>query len=182
MLYLNMKHTYFINSRIRLRAMEPEDLELIYEMENDPQDWDVSNFTVPYSRYVMKQYLENSQCDVFADKQLRMIIVRLEDGAAIGTIDICEFSPMHSRGEVGIVVRREFRGAGYAKDALTLLCEYAFDFLRMRQLVVHIATDNEASMRLFTSCGFVQCGLLKDWLFVEGSFKDAALLQRLRTD
>ena len=37
-----MKHTYFINDRIRLRAMEPEDLELICEMENDPQQWDIS--------------------------------------------------------------------------------------------------------------------------------------------
>ena len=67
-------------------------------------------------------------------------------------------------------------------DALTLLCDYAFDFLRMKQLVVHIATDNEASMRLFTSCGFVQCGLLKDWLCVEGYFKDVALLQCIRVD
>lgn len=175
-----MKHTYFINDRIRLRAMEPEDLELICEMENDPQQWDISNFNVPYSRYVMKQYMENSQCDVFADKQLRMMIVRLEDGVAVGTIDICDFSPMHSHGEVGIMIRKEFRGSGYAKDALTLLCEYAFDFLYLRQLVAHIATDNEASLKLFGSCGFVQCGLLKDWLFVEGTFKDVALLQCLR--
>ncbi|MEY8723527.1 GNAT family N-acetyltransferase [Bacteroides stercorirosoris] len=177
-----MKHSYFISDRIRLRAMEPEDLELIYEMENDPQQWDISNFTVPYSRYVMKQYLESSQCDMFADKQLRMIIVRLEDGMPIGTIDITDFAPMHSRGEVGIVLRKEFRGSGYAKEALTLLCDYAFDFLRLRQLIVHVATDNEASMRLFTSCGFVQCGLLKDWLFVEGCFKDVALMQCLRAD
>ena len=61
-------------------------------MENDPQQWDISNFTVPYSRYVMKQYMENSQCDMFADKQLRMMIVRLEDGLTIGTIDITDFS------------------------------------------------------------------------------------------
>ena len=78
-----MKHIYFVNERIRLRAMEPEDLELICEMENDPQQWDISNFTVPYSRYVMKQYMENSQCDMFSDKQLRMMVVRLEDHATI---------------------------------------------------------------------------------------------------
>lgn len=175
-----MKHTYFINDRIRLRAMEPEDLELICEMENDPEQWDISNFTVPYSRYALKQYMENSECDVFADRQLRMMIIRLEDGEALGTIDICDFSPLHARGEVGIMVRKEFRGSGYAKDALKLLCEYAFGFLYLRQLVAHIAADNEASMRLFTSSGFVQCGLLKDWLFVEGKYKDVALLQRLR--
>ena len=107
-----MKHNYFISDHVRLRAMEPEDLELIYEMENDPQEWDISNFTVPYSRYVMKQYLQDSQCDMFADKQLRLIIVRLEDGRPIGTIDVTDFVPMHSRGEVGIVLRKEFRGKG----------------------------------------------------------------------
>lgn len=177
-----MKHNYFISDHVRLRAMEPEDLELIYEMENDPQEWDISNFTVPYSRYVMKQYLQDSQCDMFADKQLRLIIVRLEDGRPIGTIDVTDFVPMHSRGEVGIVLRKEFRGKGYAKEALTLLCDYVFDFLRLRQLIAHIATDNEASLRLFASCGFVQCGVLKDWLCVEGHFKDVALLQRIRTE
>ena len=41
-----MKHIYFVNERIRLRAMEPEDLELICEMENDPQQWDISKFTL----------------------------------------------------------------------------------------------------------------------------------------
>lgn len=174
-----MKHTYFVNGRIRLRAMEPEDLELICEMENDPGEWDISNFTVPYSRYVMKQYMESSQCDMFADKQLRLMVVRLEDNATVGTVDITDFSPLHARGEVGIVIRKEYRGAGYGKDAV-LLCEYAFDFLRMRQLFVHIAVDNEASMRLFTSCGFVSCGVLKDWLCVEGHFKDVALLQCVR--
>lgn len=175
-----MKHSYFKNDCVRLRAMEPEDLELICELENDPQQWDISNFTVPYSRYVIKQYMESSQCDMFADKQLRMIIVRLEDGITIGTIDITDFAPLHARGEVGIVIRKEYRGAGYAKDALILLCEYAFGFLHLKQLVVHVATDNEASIRLFTSCGFVQCGLLKEWLFVEGNFKDVALLQCIR--
>ena len=130
-----MKHTYFINDRIRLRAMEPEDLELICEMENDPQQWDISNFTVPYSRYVMKQYMENSQCDMFADKQLRLMIVRKSDQCILGTIDITDFVPLHSRGEVGIAVHKDYRQQGYATDALKLICEYAFDFLSLSQLL-----------------------------------------------
>ena len=107
------------------------------------------------------------------------MIVRLEDGLTIGTVDITDFSPMHARGEVGIVIRKEFRGAGYAKDALTLLCEYAFDFLSLSQLYAHVTTDNDVCVKLFTSCGFVQCGLLKNWLQVEGCYKDALLLQCL---
>ena len=71
-----MNKSYFCSERVRLRAMEPEDLEVMYAMENDSQTWDVTNFTVPYSRFVLKQYIENSECDMFADRQLRMMIVR----------------------------------------------------------------------------------------------------------
>lgn len=114
---------------LHLRAMEPEDLEIMYAMENDPRTWDVTNFNVPYSKFVLRQYIENSQCDMFADRQLRMMIERREDAAVVGTIDITDFAPLHSRGEVGIAVRKEYQGNGYAKEALKLLCDYAFGFL-----------------------------------------------------
>lgn len=52
-----MNKSYFCSERVRLRAMEPEDLEVMYAMENDSQTWDVTNFTVPYSRFVLKQYI-----------------------------------------------------------------------------------------------------------------------------
>lgn len=175
-----MNKSYFSSERIRLRAMEPEDLEVMYAMENDPKTWDVTNFNVPYSKFVLKQYIENSQCDMFADRQLRMMIVRHEDDAVVGTIDITDFVPMHARGEIGIAVRQEHQGNGYGKEALDLLCDYAFGFLHLKQLTAHIATDNGASMHLFESCGFVKCGILKEWWCVGGRFKDVALLQRLR--
>ena len=97
-----MKQSYLINDRIYLRAVEPEDIDVMYEMENDPSMWDISSFTVPYSRYVLRQYIEGSQSDMFADKQLRLMIIRREDNRTIGTIDITEFVPCHSRGAVGI--------------------------------------------------------------------------------
>lgn len=61
-----MNKSYFCNERVRLRAMEPEDLEVMYAMENDSQTWDVTNFTVPYSRFVLKQYIETHPCAMAA--------------------------------------------------------------------------------------------------------------------
>lgn len=138
-----MKQSFLNNDRIYLRAVEPEDLDVMYEMENDPSMWDISNFTVPYSRYVLRQYIEGSQCDVFADKQLRLMIISRSDHRVLGTIDITDFVPLHARGEVGIAVSKADRQQGYASDALRLLCEYAFDFLSLTQLYAHVATDNE---------------------------------------
>ena len=175
-----MSRRFFTGMQVRLRAMEPEDLEVLYQMENDPSTWDVSNFSVPYSKYALKQYIENSQCDMFADKQLRLMIVRCSDGEVVGTVDVTDFAPMHSRGEVGIAVRKSFRENGYAREALNLLCDYLFGFLFVHQLTAHVAVDNEASRHLFASAGFVECGRLKEWWFADGCFKDVLLLQRLR--
>lgn len=172
-----MERTFLMNDRLYLRAVEPEDLDLMYEMENDPSMWDISSFTVPYSRYVLKQYIESSRSDMYADKQLRLMVVRREDKRTLGTVDITDFVPLHSRGAVGIAIHKDYRRQGYASDALGLLCEYAFGFLFVHQLYAHIAADNEASRRLFSSCGFTQYGLLKDWILTGEGYKDAILMQ-----
>lgn len=174
-----MNTSFLINDRIYLRAVEPEDLNIMYEMENDPEMWDISSFTVPYSRYVLKQYIEGSQSDMFADKQLRLMIVCRQDERTLGTIDITDFVPLHSRGAVGIALHKDYRGEGYAKEALGLLCEYAFNFLSIRQLYAFISRDNESSLRVFSACGFEQTGLLKSWLQVDNQYKDAVLMQCL---
>lgn len=171
--------TYFCGENVRLRAVEPEDLEVLYSMENDPASWDVSNFSVPYSRYVLRQYIAESACDIYADRQLRMMIVRQTDGEVVGTIDLTDFAPMHQRGEIGIAVRQEFRRHGYAKEALLLFCDYAFGFLHLQQLTAHVACRNEASLQLFRSCGFASCGVLRRWWRVEGELLDVCLMQSL---
>lgn len=177
-----MKQSFLTNDRIYLRAVEPEDLDVMYEMENDPAMWDISCFTVPYSRYTLKQYIENSQCDMFADKQLRLMIVRSRDNCTLGTIDITDFVPLHRRGEVGIAINQCYRGEGYATDALNLLCEYAFGFLSMKQLCAHVAVSNKVCLKLFKSSGFKECGVLRDWLCVQGQYQDAVLLQCIREE
>lgn len=175
-----MEKSYLSNELIYLRAVEPEDLDILYRMENNPSFWDISSFTVPYSRYVLKQYIEHSANDMFADKQLRLMIVRRADHVVVGTIDVTDFIPLYSRGAVGIAVMKEYQRKGYGKLALNLLCDYVFGFLRLKQLYAHIPADNESSIALFTSCGFIPCGLLKDWLNVDGVFKDAVVMQLIK--
>jgi diamine N-acetyltransferase len=174
-----MKQTLLSDSRIRLRAPEPEDLALMYETENDTSLWEFGSLTSPYSRFALKQYIENTQNDLFADKQVRLMIERKEDGTVIGVIDLYDFVPVHFHAAVGIVILSPFRQKGYATGALKLLCHYASSFLHLKQLYAHIAIDNQACLQLFSSCNFVQCGLLKGWLQGEASYKDAIMVQRI---
>ena len=66
------------------------------------------------------------------------------------------------------------------QEALKLICDYAFGFLYLKQLIVHVTSDNEKSIRLFKSCGFKQCGLLREWWCVGGRYKDVILMQYIR--
>lgn len=174
-----MERVFFQGSRLCLRAVEPEDLDFMYMVENDADNWEVTDFTSPYSRFALRQYIENSQCDIYVDRQLRLMVAERVTGHTVGIVDISDFSPLHARGEVGILVARAYRGLGYGREALTLLCDYAFGFLAFHQLVARIPVDNEASLRLFRSCGFVACGLLKEWWHAGDTFKDVVMLQRL---
>lgn len=141
--------------------------------------WDVSSFSTPYSKYVLKQYIVDNKYDVFADQQLRLVIELNENKKAIGTVDITDLSIQHLRGMIGIAVLREYRQKGIGKRALTLLCEYALNFLHFHQVYAYIATDNEASLSLFQSCGFQQTGIMKEWLHIGDTWIDVALMQKI---
>ncbi|MDH7448243.1 GNAT family N-acetyltransferase [Aquimarina sp. 2201CG14-23] len=170
MLTLKGEHIY-------LRALEPEDLDFVYVIENDESIWEMSTTQTPYSRFLIKQYLENAHQDIYEAKQLRLVICA-NDGAALGLIDLFDFNPIHNRVGVGILIaEKESRGKGYGKEALKLIINYGKTHLRLHQLYANIAEDNFASVKLFEGQGFQKIGIKKEWNLVAGKYKDELLYQ-----
>ena len=162
---------------VRLRAMEPEDLDFLYAMENDKEVWDVGCTNVPYSRYVLHDYIANASNDIYADGQVRMV---MEDrsGNRVGLVDVFNFDASNRRAEVSVVVMAEYRGRGLARDAVRQVCHYALRTLHLHQLYAIIATDNMASQQLFSETGFTGRNVLKEWLFDGMTYKDAIVMQK----
>lgn len=163
---------------IQLRALEPSDLDFLYALENDESVWEVSNTTTPYSRAILKDYLDNAHRDIYEVKQLRLVITISEALRQIGFIDLFDFDPRHHRLGVGIILFSEAdRGKGYAADALGLIHEYAVKHLQVHQLYANITADNARSIQLFEKAGFTRSGVKKDWVFSEGKYKDEYFYQ-----
>ena len=163
---------------IKLRALEPEDLELLYEWENNDSNWLISNTISPFSKYILKRYLENSHKNIYETGQLRLMIDHIPDKITIGTIDIFDFDPFHNRAGLGILIADEaYRRKGYASMALTCLIEYCFKTLRLHQLYCNILANNCESMDLFKKQGFVQTGQKKDWIKTSDSYFDEYFFQ-----
>lgn len=161
---------------VYLRALEPEDLEFIYAIENDESIWEISNTQTPYSKFIIKQYLENAHKDIFEVKQLRLVISS-NDNESLGLIDIFDFDFKNKRAGIGILIKSDNRYQGYGFEALKLLVSYSFKTLGLHQLYCNISEGNEASMSLFKKQGFVNVGLKKDWNFNNNEYKDEYLFQ-----
>jgi len=163
---------------IYIRALEPNDLEFIYAIENNEQIWEVSNTQTPYSRFLVRQYLENAHQDIYEAKQLRLAICQDRDFPALGLIDLFDFDPKNNRAGVGIVIQSiENRKQNIGSEALGLLIKYAFFHLNLHQLYANIGIENKASIALFTKFGFKKIGIKKDWNLINGSYKDEVLFQ-----
>jgi diamine N-acetyltransferase len=147
-----------------LRALEPDDLEFLFALENDPDLWAVSDvLPAPISRHALREYLRHSAASLAGAGQMRLIISD-EAGVAVGTLDLYEYSALHQRAGVGITIIKSERQRGYAQQALAQLLPYAREALRLHQLYCTIAEDNEPSIRLFRKLGFREVGVRRDWL------------------
>ena len=165
--------------KITLRALEQEDIELLYRWENDLEIWEVSNTKVPFSKYILAQYLKESAKDIYTLKQLRLVIQN-ENMNPVGAVDLFDFEPYHLRAGVGILIHNKGdRQKGYASDALMALSDYALNVLGLKQLYANISNDNQSSIQLFEKAGFKQTGLKKDWLKTPTGWKDEIMYQKI---
>ena len=155
---------YLTGKQIELRAVEPEDLDALYRWENDSSLWIYGSTVSPFSRYLLKQYIESYTADITRDKQLRLIIMRKESRQVIGAIDCFDYDITNRKAAIGLLIDPDHKRQGFGRDALETFIEYAFRFLHLHQLYVHIPVCNTASIALFRTCGFHESTRLKDWI------------------
>lgn len=167
------------NNLVTLRAPEPEDVDFLFLLENDPDVAECSSTTAPMSRQQLWTYIQNYNADIFATGELRLVVVENGTEKAVGAVDLTGFSARHRHAEVGIAIDEDARGRGLGKAALSLLCDYAHQTLGIHALIALVAEDNKASRAVFAACGFSGCGRLRSWARRGNSYIDAQIYQRL---
>jgi len=168
------------DGEIKLRALEPDDVELLYRWENDASVWRVSNTHEPVSKYMLANYIKSSDRDFWESKELRLIIETIE-GSTVGTVELFDFDPFHLRAGLGIIIfDKEDRRKGLAAKVLELIMSYAFNEFGIFQLYANIAESNSASIELFSKLGFSQTGNKTNWLRLPGvGWENELLFQKV---
>lgn len=159
--------------------MEPEDIDLIYGWENDPEIWIYGAAHQPFSRYELQRFIEeSSNCDIYSSHQLRLMA---DDNAigCVGCVDLYDFDPFHHRAGVGLLTDRKIRHQGYATAMLNEVEAFSKEHLQLHQLWCDIAENNIVSIRLFEKCGFTLCGTKKDWIWNGNGWFSALTMQKI---
>ena len=163
----------------RLRALEPEDLDAMYGWENDTDVWRASGTVAPFSRHVLSRLIDEQQFDIYATRQMRLVIEDKASEEVVGAVDLFEFDPQNRRAGVGIIITPPHRRAGLAMDALMTVERYTHEYLHMHQLWCSVAADNKASLRLFEKAGYEECGRRREWILSADGATDEVLMQKI---
>ena len=163
--------------KVHLRAVEPSDLPLLYEWENDVDNWEVSHTMEPYSKALLEKFIETSAQGLYGNRQQRLMVVADSTGETVGAIDIFDFDPQNRRAGIGLLIDQKHRNNGYGFEAVELVKKYLFETVGLHQIYCNIMTNNSFGLKLFQKAGFEICGLKKDWVRTKNKWTDEYTLQ-----
>ena len=138
------------SDKILLRPLQLSDLDFLFEIENNKENWKYGAENKQYTKEELTNYIANAKQDISNAGQFRFVIDF--ENTPIGFIDLFDYTT-NSAG-VGVIIAKNYRRRGFAKEALHLLSNYSFKTLNFKKLDCNIEKDNLASIKLFTSCGF----------------------------
>ena len=171
---------FLFSQKISLRALEPSDVELLYQWENDPEIWQMSQTLTPFSKYTLKQFVDSAQEDIFKVKQVRFMINLLHTKQTIGILDVFDIDFLNSRAGIGIIIDKNHRNQDLGTDAVLLATNYLFNTLHLHQIYCNVVCNNEVSLKLFEKCGFSVIGTKRDWVKTQNGFEDVIMLQKIK--
>ena len=166
--------------KVHLRAVEPTDLPLLYEWENDVDNWEISHTMEPYSKALLEKFIETSAQGLYGNRQQRLMIVENSTSETIGAIDIFDFDPQNRRAGIGILIDKKHRHNGFGLEAVELTIKYLYETVGLHQIYCNILIDNDYSLRLFQKAGFEICGKKKEWILTKNGWADEYFLQIIK--
>lgn len=169
--------------QVYLRPLEPEDLSLLYTIENDMEIWDSSNTNGPYSRYALKQYIASAK-PICESGEIRMVadltppLAEKETYQPIGLVDLTNYTAFDARAEVSIALIKKYRHKGLGIQALKKIENYATKWLRIHLLYAHIVESNTISLRMFEKAGYKQVATLPQWHYRNGQYDNICVVAK----
>jgi diamine N-acetyltransferase len=169
--------------RIRLRAIEREDLPRFVAWLNDPE------VTAGLSMYLP---LSMADEEAWFDQMYKlppavhpmMIEVRLQDKwLPVGDCSFNTIDYQSRSGEIGIFIgQKDLWNQGYGTEAMCLLLKHGFNTLNLHRIFLRVFETNKRAIRSYDKAGFVIEGRMREAVYRNGNYEDVLLMSVLRPE
>jgi len=164
---------------VRLRALEPSDVERAYTWVNDREVTQFLLLRYPMSRTQEEKYLADAaeQGNAYADVRLAM---ETKDGLHIGMCGLHHTSPENRHASLGIMVGdKSYWSNGYGSDAVMTLLRFAFEEMNLNRVELGVFEFNERAIACYLKC---EEGRRREHYFQEGRYWDIIDMSVLRRE
>ena len=161
---------------VRLRAMEPEDLEDALRWVNDREVtlW-LTSLRYPMALKDEQKWLDGAPANSFADGV--RLAIETKDGKHIGGINLHRTNPEDRKAGLGIMIgEKDHWSNGYGTDAVLTLLKLAFDEMNLHRVWLQVFPDNERAIACYLKCGFREEGRLRQEVFQDGRYYDVIVM------
>jgi len=169
--------------RIRLVAVEREDLPLFVKWINDPEVRQGLELYLPMSLAQEEKWFEN-MLERPQESQPLTIEVRDGDGwVKIGNMGLFDFHHRARRAEVGIMIgEKSYWNQGYGTEAIRLMLKHSFETLNLNRIMLQVYADNLRAIRCYEKAGFVHEGRMRDARYFNGVYEDVLIMSVIRAE
>ena len=170
------------DKRVFLRKITLNDSEFFYNTLKDKETVKYLSLGPIYIHKHAKQIIKK-QLKAWDEWSQFNYIIELKENkerVKVGSISLWNISWKHRRSGIGIWIAREYWNKKIGTEALNLLKIIGFEHLKLHRLEAYVALNNKRSINLFKKCDFIEEGVLKEYLFLDGIFHDAVILSCIK--
>ena len=175
-----MNHEFLSGQKLYLRGLEKADLAgNMFQWHNDAE---VTRYMIagakPNTLTVLEAEFEQLAA---SDNDVVFAIVDQATDAHIGNVGLYNIRWLVRAAELRIIIgEKTYWGQGYGLEATRMILGHAFDRLNLNKVFLGVNAAHQAALACYQRAGFVWEGALRQEIFRDGIYYDAARMSILR--
>ena len=169
--------------RIRLRAVEREDVKKFCVWVNDPEVTRHLVLILPMSIVDEENWFDSLSKREQAEKPLAIEVRDGESWKMIGNCGVFGIDPVSRLAELGIMIGEKGEwNKGYGTETMSLLLRHCFETLNLNRVYLQVYAENLPGKRAYEKAGFVEEGRLREAVYKRGKYDDVIVMSVLRSE
>lgn len=165
-----------------LRRIQRSDAAAVFDYARDPE---MTHYTLWSHHKKMEEaefYVEQMLASYRAGKPTPWAVIHKESRRMIGTAGFIRWQPVHERAEIGYAIGRNWWGKGYASESSRAVVAFGFKTLHCNRIEAMCDVHNTASARVMEKIGMRYEGVLRQYLYAQGSYHDVKIYAILHSE